>query len=122
MIRLSQHIVDYIAELIPLYTYQFADGHDCAVSLTDGTLYMPVDEAGHEREEGWIAVLWQGDAHKRSELPGPLLAYQAALRCVELHGTGRPPDEVAAHRQLLLTRLQDICGNLLSIETATRLA
>lgn len=122
MTGLSQRIIDYIAALIPLYTYQFADGHDCAVSLTDGTLYMPVDEAGHEREEGWIAVLWQGDAHKRSELPGPLLAYQAALHCVELHGTGRPLEEVAAHRQLLLARLQDICGNLLSIETATRLA
>lgn len=122
MTGLSQRIVEYIAELIPLYTYQFADGHDCALSLTDGTLYMPVDEAGHEREEGWIAVLWQGDAHKRSELPGPLLAYQATLRCVELHGTGRPLEEIAAHRQKLLTRLQDICGNLLSIETVTRLA
>jgi hypothetical protein len=119
---LSQRIIEYIAGLIPLYTYQFADGHDCAVSLTDGTLYMPVDETGHERQEGWIAVLWQGDAHKRSELPGPLIAYQAALRCVELHSAGWPLEEVATHRQLLLTRLQDICGNLLNIEAAKLLA
>lgn len=118
---LSQRIIDYIAELMPLYTFQFADGHDCALSLVDGTLLMPVNESGTEREEGWIAVLWQGDAQRRSEVPGPLLAYQAALRCAELHGIGRTPAEVGAHRHILLTRLSDICGELLHIEMATRL-
>jgi len=109
---LSQRIVDYIAELMPLYTFQFADGCDCALSLVDGTLLMPVDESGAEREEGWVAVLWQSDAQRRSEVPGPLLAYHAALRCAELHGIGRLPAEVAAHWHILLTRLRDICGDL----------
>lgn len=112
MTGLSQRIVDYIAELMPLYTFQFADGHDCALSLTDGTLYMPVDESGHEKEEGWVAVLWQGNAHKRSELPGPVLAYQAALRYAELQGVGKPFGEVSAHREILLTRLQVVCGRV----------
>jgi hypothetical protein len=112
MSGLSQRIVDFIAELMPLYTYQFADGHDCALSLVDGTLYMPVDETGHEREEGWVAVFWQGDAHKRSEVPGPLLAQQAALRHAHLHGVGRTPAEVAAHREHLTARLQAICAGL----------
>jgi hypothetical protein len=116
MTGLSQRIVDYIAELTPLYTFQFADGHDCALSLADGTLYMPMDESGHDKEEGWIAVLWQGDAHKRSELPGPLLAYQAALRCAELHGIGKLAWEVSAHREILLARLRAICGHLPQLE------
>ncbi|GLQ93872.1 hypothetical protein [Dyella acidisoli] len=120
MAGLSQRIVDYIAELTPLYTFQFADGHDCALSLTDGTLYMPVDESDHEMEEGWVAVLWQGDAHKRSELPGPLLAHQAALRCAELRGVGHPLSEVAAYREILLTRLQTICGSLAHAEVMLR--
>lgn len=118
---LSQRIVDFIAELMPLYTFQFADGHDCALSLVDGTLLMPVDESGSEREEGWVVVLWQGDAQRRSEVPGPLLAYHAALRCAEFHGVGRSPAEVAGHRHILQTRLRDICGDLLHIEMATRL-
>jgi hypothetical protein len=117
---LSQRIVDYIAELMPLYTFQFADGRDCALSLMDGTLLMPVDETGTGREEGWVAVLWQGDAQRRSEVPGPLLAYQAALRCAELHGIGRLPAEIGAHRHILLTRLREICGDLLHIEMVTR--
>lgn len=121
MIGLSQRIVDYIAELTPLYTFQFADGRDCALSLVDGTLLMPVDEAGSKPEEGWVAVLWQGHAQRRSEVPGPLLAYQAALRCAELHGIGRSSAEVGAHRHILLTRLHDICGDLLHIEMTTRL-
>ena len=120
MTGLSQRIIDYIAELTPLYTFQFADGHDCALSLTDGTLYMPVDESDHETEEGWVAVLWQGDAHKRSELPGPLLAYQAALRCVELHGIGLPLADVAEHREILLARLRAVCGSLPHVEKMIR--
>ncbi|GLQ89512.1 hypothetical protein [Dyella flagellata] len=120
MTGLSQRIVDYVAELTPLFTFQFADGHDCALSLTDGSLYMPVDESGHEKEEGWVTVLWQGDAHRRSELPGPLLAYQAALRCAQLHGIGKPPWEVSAHLEILLARLRAICGGLPSFEAILR--
>jgi len=120
MTGLSQRIVNYIAELKPLCTFQFADGHDCALSLADGSLYMPVDESHHEREEGWIAVLWQGDAHRRSELPGPLLAYHAALRCVELQGVGKPDWEISVHREMLLMRLRGICGKLPHIETILR--
>jgi hypothetical protein len=120
MAGLSQHLVDYIAELKPLYTFQFADGHDCALSLVDGTLYMPVDELHHEKEEGWIAVLWQGNADKRSELPGPLLAYQAALRCAELLGVGKLPWEISAHRECLLARLRAICGSLPLVDAMLR--
>jgi len=120
MTGLSQRIVNYIAELKPLCTFQFADGHDCALSLADGTLYVPVDESHHETEEGWIAVLWQGDAHRRSELPGPLLAYHAALRCVELQGVGKPDWEISVHREMLLMRLRGICGKLPHIETILR--
>jgi hypothetical protein len=67
-----------------------------------------------------VAVFWQGDAHKRSELPGPLLAHQAALRCAELRGIGHPLAEVAAYREILLTRLRAICGELPDLKAAIR--
>lgn len=118
MSGLSQRLVNYIAELKPLCTFQFADGHDCALSLTDGTLYMPVDESHHDKEEGWVAVLWQGDARRRSELPGRLLAYHAALRCAELQGVGKLPSEVAVHRDMLLAKLRKVCGELPTAEMA----
>jgi hypothetical protein len=117
---LSQCIVNYIAELKPLCTFQFADGHDCALSLIDGSLYMPVDESHHEKEEGWVAVLWQGDAHRRSELPGRLLAYHAALRCAELQGVGKQPSEVATHRDMLLAKLRKVCSDLPHVEAVMR--
>jgi hypothetical protein len=77
---------------------------------------MPVDESHHEQEEGWVAVLWQGDAHRRSELPGPLLAYHAALRCAELQGVGKLPGDISAHRDVLLTRLRAICGDVAQVD------
>ena len=83
---LSQRIVDFIATLEPSYTRQLADGRDCALSLADGTLLMPLDESHASTEEGWVAVLWQGDGQRRSEVPGSLLASRAILQHVALLG------------------------------------
>ncbi len=52
MSRLSQSIVDFIAQLLPLQTCQHADGHEGALSLLDGTLILPVDESHAAAEEG----------------------------------------------------------------------
>jgi hypothetical protein len=110
MSQLSQSIVDFIAELLPLYTCQHADGHECALSLLDGTLILPVDESHAEREEGWVAVFWQGDSRRRSEVMGTQLASVAVWRHVELHGVGRPPAELAALRQQLTENFHDCTG------------
>lgn len=87
MSSLSQSVVDFIAGLQPLYTCQHADGHECALSLLDGTLILPVDEGHDTQQEGWVAVYWQGDCLRRSEVPGAQLASVAIWRHVQLHTT-----------------------------------
>jgi hypothetical protein len=98
---LSQRIVDFIATLEPSYTRQLADGRDCALSLADGTLLMPLDESHAPTEEGWVAVLWQGDGQRRSEVPGSLLASRAILQHVALLGVGHA---LAVQREELRAR------------------
>lgn len=118
MSRLSQSIVDFIAQLLPLYTCQHADGHECALSLLDGTLILPVDESHAAEEEGWVAVFWQGDSHRRSEVIGTHLASVAVWRHVELHGVGRSTAEHAAHRQRLADQFRHETGLSLQAEAA----
>ncbi|WP_426701246.1 hypothetical protein ACPPVV_18065 [Rhodanobacter sp. Col0626] len=110
MSRLSQSIVDFIAQLPPLYTCQHADGHECALSLLDGTLILPVDESHAAEEEGWVAVFWQGDSRRRSEVIGTQLASLAVWRHVELHGVGRSATYLAVHRQRLADQFQRDTG------------
>lgn len=106
MASLSQSIVNFIAELSPLYTCQHADGHACALSLLDGTLILPLDESHADHEEGWVAVFWQGDCQRRSEVIGTQLANLAVWRHVELHGIGQPAAQQAMLRQSLAERFR----------------
>lgn len=110
MSQLSQSIVDFIADLHPLYTCQHADGHECALSLLDGSLILPVDETHAEEEEGWVAVFWQGDSRRRSEVMGIELARVAAWRHVELHGVDRAPAERAELRRQLAAQFHARTG------------
>lgn len=119
MSQLSQAIVDFIAGLQPLYTCQHADGHECALSLLDGTLVLPVDETHSAEQEGWVAVYWQGDSRRHSEVLGAQLASVAVWRHVELHGTGRSADERSALRQQLAVRFEQETG--LSLQHAVAL-
>lgn len=113
MASLSQSIVNFIAELSPLYTCQHADGHECALSLLDGTLILPLDESHAADQEGWVAVFWQGDCHRRSEVIGTHLANLAIWRHVELHGIGQPGGAQAVLRQSLVERFR--CATDLSL-------
>lgn len=115
---LSQRIVDFIAALEPSYTRQLADGHECALWLGDGTLLMPLDESHAAHEEGWVAVLWQGDGQRRSEVPGSLLACRAILQHAQLLGIGRAPDAAVATREILLAHFTQRTGITLHPETA----
>jgi hypothetical protein len=107
---LSQRIVDFIATLEPSYTRQLADGRDCALSLADGTLLMPMDESHAAHEEGWVAVLWQGDGQRRSEVPGSLLASRAILQHVALLGVGHALPALAVQREELRARFARATG------------
>lgn len=115
---LSQRIVDFIAALEPSYTRQLADGHECALWLGDGTLLLPMDESHAAHEEGWVAVLWQGDGQRRSEVPGSLLASRAILQHAQLLGIGRSPDVTAATREILLAHFTHRTGIKLRPDTA----
>jgi hypothetical protein len=121
MSRLSQSIVDFIAGLQPLYTCQHADGHECALSLQDGTLILPVDESHAEQEEGWVAVFWQGDSRRHSEVMGPQLASVAVWRHVELHGVDLAPTERATLHRQLAAQFHDRTGLSLQTGAATPL-
>ncbi len=115
---LSQRIVDFIAALEPSYTRQLADGHECALWLGDGTLLLPMDESHAAHEEGWVAVLWQGDGQRRSEVPGSLLASRAILQHAQLLGIGRAPDVTTATREILLAHFTRRTGITLRPDTA----
>ncbi len=110
MSTLSQSIIDFIAQLHPLYTSQFADGRECALSLLDGTLILPVDESCSEKEEGWVAVFWQGDSNRSSEVPGMQLASVAIWRHLQASGYGRSDEETAARRKQMLERFKRTTG------------
>lgn len=117
MSQLSQSIVDFIAQLLPLYTCQHADGHECALSLLDGTLILPVDESHAAEEEGWVAVFWQGDSRHRSEVVGSQLASLAVCRHVELQGVGLTPMERTARRAQLADQFHRLTGLSLHPQT-----
>lgn len=102
MITLSQSIVDFIAQLQPLYTSQLAEGRECALSLLDGTLILPMDESSDKKKEGWVTVLWHGDRSRSSEVPGMQLASVAIWRHLQASGYGRSDEETATRRKQIL--------------------
>lgn len=83
----SEAIVSFIANLLPLYSGERHNERWCARSLHDGTLILPfADEDSND--EGWVSVLWQGDAQRQTDVLGEQIATLALERYVRLHGTG----------------------------------
>ena len=110
MRRLRQSISDLIAGLSSLCTCQLANSQACAVSLLGGTLLLPLDESHASRVEGWLAVSWQGDFYRRSEVVGTQLAQRTACRHVELHGVGQSPAQQASLPQSLTEPFRHAAG------------
>ena len=92
----SAAIVNFLANLAPLYTPELRDGVWCARSLLDGTLVLPVDESDWDEERGTVFVHWQGDPQRSSEVDGDHLATLALEKYVRLHGTGADEEAIAA--------------------------
>jgi hypothetical protein len=82
--NLSERIVQFIGNLLPLYVQDHAHGVMCARSLNDGTLIIPIS-APDEDENGFVAVHWQGDPARQSMVQGVFMASLAVARYVELH-------------------------------------
>lgn len=113
MSTLSERIVGFIANLLPLYTVQEIDGRWCAVCLTDGTVVAPVTQGGDDAEDDWAVVYWQGDRSRRTEVQGILVAGQALLRYIELRGIGRSAEELRRERDGLAEHFEFKTGTSL---------
>lgn len=92
----SAAVVNFLANLMPLYTPEQRDGLWCARSLQDGTLVLPVDETDRDEERGTVRVLWQGEPTRACEIDGPDLVTLALERYVRLHGMGASEEAIAA--------------------------
>lgn len=93
----SRDIVGFIANLLPVYTYERYEEVGAARCLEDGTLILPVDESESEFEEGWVRVLWQGDASRALEIDGASVATVAVVRHARLHFAGRSEEQLQDH-------------------------
>lgn len=96
MIGKSEAIVRFIANLLPLYSGERHNERWCARSLHDGTLILPFSADEDPNDEGWVSILWQGDAQRQTEVLGEQIATLALERYVRLHGTGASEEAIAA--------------------------
>lgn len=92
----SQKVVNFIANLIPLYIHENYEGKNCARSLTDGTLVLPVlSEEDDEYTSVYIEVYWQGDRNRTSIVFGELFVTPVLESYVRLHGVGATEEQIA---------------------------
>lgn len=96
MTEKSTAIVGFLANLMPLYTFEGRDDVLCARSLYDGTLILPVDESDWDEERGIVRVHWQGDSQRETLVDGDQIAALALERYVRLHGVGVSEEAIAA--------------------------
>lgn len=80
---LSQAVVQFIANLHPLYIGEVHEGMSAARCIEDGTLVLPVEE-DEDDEDGRVRVCWQGIKPNSSELPGCAYASIAVQRYIAL--------------------------------------
>lgn len=95
----SQHIVDFIANLIPLYDGEQMDGIYCARSLSDGTLILPID--GDDDNDAFVTVYWQGDPQRTSVVLASFVASLAVARYVELRFLAEDSKDTRAEMERL---------------------
>lgn len=91
MSTLSQTVVQFIANLHPLYIGEVYEGVQAARCIEDGTLVFPVEE-DKDYEDGIVRVCWQGIKPNSSELPGATYASIAVQRYVALVYAAHRPE------------------------------
>lgn len=111
----SQAIVDFIANLLPLYTHVQLEGQTCALSLLDGTIVAPIvaPELDPLDDDGWLTIYWQGNPERRTEVSATLFASQAVLRYIELRSAGLPPEAFRGERDGLAQHFEFKTGSTL---------
>lgn len=91
----SESIVQFIANLLPLYHGERHGDDWCARSLQDGTLILPFDAEQDPDDGGWVRIHWQGDPQRQTEALGEWVATVALERYVRLHGAGASEENIA---------------------------
>lgn len=93
----SQKVVNFIANLIPLYIHEKYEDKDCARSLIDGTLVLPYssEEDDYDNSSIFVEVYWQGDENRKSVVFGELFVTPILERYVRLHGVGATEEQIA---------------------------
>lgn len=79
----SQKIVNFIADLSPLYIREKVGDAWAARSLIDGTLILPISTEGDD-EDGMVVVRWPGDQASSTKASGIYMATNAVVRCAEV--------------------------------------
>ena len=105
----SVAIVDFIANLLPLYVGEPHGKLWCARSLQDGTLILPIDSsdaADDGEDEGWVGIHWQGDQLRRTEVLGQWIATIAVERYVRLHAAGASEEAIASELWFIARHFQ----------------
>lgn len=93
----SQRVVDFLANLAPLFGPEWQGESRYARSLSDGSLYAATpQDSGLDQIPVWIRVHWNGDPTRSSEVDGEDVATIALERYVRLHATGYGEETVAA--------------------------
>ena len=82
---LSQDIVGFISNLMPLYIHDQVNGVNCARRLSDGSLICPIAPIDEDDENEFVTILWQGNTERKTELQGIYIASLAVAQYVELH-------------------------------------
>lgn len=90
----SQRYVNFIGSLMPLYQQEFVNGNWCARSLRDGTVLLPQEQLDDSLDDHWIAVWWQGDHRRESEVDGTQMASVALVDYVQFHSAGKSPEHL----------------------------
>lgn len=107
MAHSAQRVVDFIANLSPLYHGETIMGMDVARSLMDGTVIVPEPEDDQEPEDACVIVWWHGDSSRASKVPAFLMASNALVNYVQFHSLGRD----AEHAGGLLDHLSEHFGH-----------
>ncbi len=83
--------VNFISNLIPLFTFEFVDDVLCARSLHDGSLIRPMqsNEPFEEDSDEWVTVWWQGDSNRSANVLAGLLASKLIADFVQLQSVGK---------------------------------
>jgi hypothetical protein len=109
---MSQVVVDFIANLLPLYISESVDGVRCARSLDDGSLICPPENPQDE----FAIVYWQGDRTRKTDVQAVYLASLAVAKYVALHHTATNAKDTQEEMRRLSEHFTFKTGEALAFE------